>query len=90
MIKIWYGNRTDSNGYVYKRFVSMTLNESKVCLKTIRNNNGYFKTEENTTDDMYRNQAIKREGNYLFLNHTQAKILGVDKHGYNTAIYITK
>jgi hypothetical protein len=88
MTKIWYGSRTDSNGYVYKRFVSMTTKDAIRSLKIIRENTGYFKTKENTTDEMYRNQAIKREGNYLFLNHTQSKILGVDKEGYNTAIYI--
>ena len=90
MSKIWYGNQTDAEGYVYKRFVSMNENEALQSLKIIRENSGYNKTQKNSIDDSYRKKAIKRIGNYLFLNHTQAKVLGVERNGYNTAIYIKK
>ena len=87
MTKIWYGNQTDNNGYVYKRFVSMTEKQALQSLKIIRENTGYSIPKEN---EMYRKQSISRIGNYLFLNNTQAMVLGVHRNGYNTAIYIKK
>ena len=85
MSKIWYGNVQNNEGYVYKRFVSMTLSQATQALKIIRENKGYSIDENN---EIYRNAPIKREGNYLFLNSTQATILGVERYGYNTAIHI--
>ncbi len=88
MTKIWYGHQTDKQGYVYTRFVTLTEQQTQTALKIIKENNGYLKTDKNSVEDMYRQSTIHKIGKYLFLNNTQSKILGVHKHGYNTAIYV--
>lgn len=89
-MKIWYGKKFDKEGTVYKRFITMTLAESIEALKSIRATNERDMSRANgkeVSKQRWLNKAIKREGNYMFLNLTQAEhLLGNSNH--NTAIFI--
>ena len=80
--KEWYGKRIDKNGTVYKRFISLNIEQTTRALTQIRS-----KKTVSITKQFKLNEGIPREGNYLFLNLTQAELLGFDRN-YNTAIYI--
>jgi len=90
MGKIWYGKAIDNNGYVYKRFVSVSHKEALILLRTIRERKGGYKVTDTTTQETFLRASIERIGDYLFLNNTQAEYIGVARNGYNTAIHIKR
>jgi len=90
MSKIWYGKTVDSDGCVYKRFVSVTHKQALTLLRTIRERTGGYSVTDTTTQEMFLRAPINRIGDYLFLNYTQAEYIGVAKKGYNTAIHIKR
>ena len=86
MSKIWYGKIWSNEGTTYKRFVSMTQKETNTAIKTLKET--VWKDSTDLMSNVYCHKTVKQEGNYMFLNSTQARVLGVDKVGYNVAIHI--